>query len=116
MVDMMVKFISYTGKWPCLCMGVFTVQIDGKIYKFGHETQDYDFRSNKYKDNNFSDFWRSGGRICGNNDGGMYAEQEEWLLDEEEHKDYPKEIKEKLSELIEVFNENVPHGCCGGCI
>lgn len=30
-----VKFISYTGKYPCLCMGVLTLEIEGEKYKFG---------------------------------------------------------------------------------
>ena len=25
-----VKFVSYTGKYPCLCMGVLTLIIDNK--------------------------------------------------------------------------------------
>ena len=45
----MIKFISYTGKYPNLCSGVFTVEIDGKEYKFGHESADYDWKNNCYK-------------------------------------------------------------------
>ena len=30
-----VKFISYTGKWPCLCVGTLTVEINGKEYLDG---------------------------------------------------------------------------------
>lgn len=32
-----VKFIDYTGRYPNLCSGVLTLEIDGKIYKFGYE-------------------------------------------------------------------------------
>lgn len=59
----MIKFISYTGKWPNLCSGVFTVEINGKEYKFGHEIDDYDFKTNSYKTDNFEQFWVSGGCI-----------------------------------------------------
>ena len=34
----------------------------------------------------------------------------ELMFDE---KDYPAEIVAAMPELIKVFNENVPSGCCG---
>ena len=34
-----VKFISYTGKYPNLCSGILTLEIDGKEYKFGNSIQ-----------------------------------------------------------------------------
>lgn len=30
-----IKFIEYTGKWPRLCVGILTLEIDGIPYKFG---------------------------------------------------------------------------------
>lgn len=33
-----VKFISYTGKYPCLCSGILTLEIDGKKVRFGYGT------------------------------------------------------------------------------
>ena len=52
----MIKFISYTGEYPCLCMGVLTLEIDGDIIKFG----------NRYLNENrdYPTFWESGGS-CG---------------------------------------------------
>lgn len=35
-----IKFISYTGKYPNLCSGVLTLEIDGRIIKFGNGTAD----------------------------------------------------------------------------
>jgi len=25
-----IEFVSYDGKWPCLCMGTLTLKIEGK--------------------------------------------------------------------------------------
>ena len=116
----MIKFISYTGKYPNLCSGVLTVDIDGKEYKFGHETGDYDFEKRCYKTDNFDSFWISGGRVCSDKNWNMWAEDGEWELDRywntKVDSRHPKWIIDVLPELIKVFNENVPYGCCGGCI
>ena len=31
-----VKFVSYTGKFPNLCRGILTLEIDDEIETFGH--------------------------------------------------------------------------------
>ena len=36
-----VRFISYTGRYPNLCSGILTLEIDGKEYKFGHNYSKY---------------------------------------------------------------------------
>lgn len=117
---MKIEFISYTGKYPNLCSGVLTVKIDGKKYKFGHETGDYDFEKRCYKNNNFDDFWQSGGSVRRNEDWDMWAEQDEWQLScydwEKADENHPQWIIDILPKLIKLFNDNVPYGCCGGCI
>lgn len=92
-----VEFVSYTGKYPCLCMGELTLKINGKTVVFGH--------NNKC---DYPPFWSSGGRCwCGE------VECSEW-------KTYASEIPDIYRELAfdidRVFNENVPYGCCGGCL
>jgi len=42
-----IKFISYDGKYPNLCRGVFTVMINEKEYKFGHNYSNYHYIDNK---------------------------------------------------------------------
>jgi hypothetical protein len=119
----MIKFISYTGKWPNLCSGVLTVEIDGKEYKFGHEIWDYDFKTNSYKTDNFEQFWMSGGSINmsygKSDDVDCEVTKEPWKItgywDEADEK-HPQWVIDILPKLLEVFNENVPHGCCGGCL
>lgn len=98
-----VKFIKYDGKYPCLCTGTLTLEIEGKEYKFG------------YKDEcNFNSFWSTGGS-CGftNNYSNSYVNENEWIIDKEE---LPEQFRKYAKEIDEVFNENVSWGCCGGCL
>ena len=92
----MVEFVSYTGKYPNLCSGELTLRIDGKLVKFG--------RNSKYQD-----FWCSGGYIT--RDYEVY--QDKWEINTAE---LPEEYLKYLKEIEKVFNDNVPYGCCGGCI
>lgn len=100
-----VEFMSYTGKYPSLCMGILTLKIDGEIVTFGNSF------SNKV---DYHKFWATGGS-CGFSSGFPegYANRGEWLIYESE---LPTEYKAYAAEIENVFNENVPHGCCGGCL
>lgn len=91
----MVEFVSYDGKWPCLCHGTLIIKVDGKTYSF-------------------EDAMISGGRICGGpiTDWDMWSETGDWEIDLEEH----PELEPYKEEITRVVNENVEHGCCGGCI
>lgn len=91
-----VKFISYTGKYPCLCHGILTLEIDGKKVQFGSDSM--------------SSFWYSGGCISSDY-GSVY--RNEWVIEVSE---IPYEYQKYAKEIDEVFNENVEWGCCGGCI
>jgi len=91
----MVEFVSYDGKWPCLCYGTLIIKVDGKSYSFNHAMV-------------------SGGCIMGgpSTDWDMWAEQDDWELNLEEH----PELEQYKEEITRVVNKNVPQGCCGGCI
>jgi hypothetical protein len=97
----MVKFVDYTGKYPNLCTGILTLNIDGIDCKFGYGCE-------------FQPFWRSGG-CCEfrNNYEDTYIEQDEWIIGKEE---LPIQFRKYTKEIGEVFNKNVRWGCCGGCI
>lgn len=105
-----IKFISYDYDEHSLCLGVLTVTINGKEYRFGHGVNSFDYETGKYTDGNYDDFWRSGGSLDES-----YVEDDSWILDYEERK-YPKWMLPLFPRLIEIFNKNVPHGCCGGCL
>lgn len=86
-----IEFVSYTGKYPCLCHGVLTLKIDDKPYELkgilisGGSTN-----------------WRSSTVTTG-----------EWEINEEE---LPEEIRPFSKQIAAVVNANVEHGCCGGCL
>ena len=95
-----VKFINYTGKYPALCMGILTLEIDGKKYTFG----------NVYKTpTDFNSFWHSSGGITDNYE----CYNGEWEIDVD---DLPEQFHKYAAEIDEIFNSNVEYGCCGGCI
>lgn len=108
----MIEFVSYTGRFPNLCSGIFTVKINGKEVSFGHDNRNYDRNTYTYNDSNYDEFWVSGGE-CGE-DLEYDCTEAPWRLSVSSH--YPEEIANLLPELLECFNENVPYGCCGGCI
>ena len=89
----MVEFISYDGKYPCLCMGTLTIKVNGKTY----------WLNNKMI---------SGGCIMRDGDWNMWSENGDWEIDLEK---YP-ELEPYKEEITQVVNDNVEQGCCGGCI
>lgn len=96
-----VRFISYDGAEPSLCFGTLVLEIEGKEVSFG-------------RDGEHRRFWESGG-FCGftNNYENSYINKDEWVIDP----DYlPDEYRQYSEEILEVINENIPYGCCGGCL
>lgn len=117
-----VKFISYTGEYPNLCSGVLTLEIDGVQYKFGHNymAHHYDEKTGTWRctdedpnNPNFNSFWTSGGSVTADEDWNFTVEDGEWQIDVEE---LPEQFWDVADEIDEVINENIPYGCCGGCI
>jgi hypothetical protein len=95
-----VKFISYDGKHPCLCMGTLILEINGTKHSFG----------NKGK---FPEFWSSGGTCGFTGDWEANVTDGEWIINVDE---IPEQFRQYTNEIDEVFNDNVTYGCCGGCI
>lgn len=96
-----VKFVNYTGRYPNLCRGTLTLEIDGIKYTFG--------ASWKNPKPDFDEFWCSSGGITENYE----AYSDEWQIDVN---DLPEQFRKYATEIDEVFNDNVRWGCCGGCI
>ena len=91
--DNSVEFISYDGAYPNLCRGTLEIKVNGEIHWLEYCLQ-------------------SGGDICRNEDWDMWAIQGPWEVDLSE---YPK-LQPYYEEIKECVNNNVPYGCCGGCI
>lgn len=88
--------IKYDGRFPNLCRGHLKVWDDDKYYDFG-----------KY-------CLCSGGNVWFDDNWSEHVEEGPWnLMDEYIPKDFPKE---KTSELLNIINSEIPHGCCGGCV
>ncbi len=106
-----VKFVSYTGKYPNLCSGILTLEIDGVVQRFGHNYSDRFWET----DGNHPTFWGTGGEcgFAGPNYTNPYVHKGEWRIDASE---MPEEFRKYAAEIDEVFNENIEYGCCGGCI
>lgn len=98
-----VEFVSYSGTYPTRCYGVLVLCIDGSNYSFGNSDECQ-----------FDKFWESGGCVYWTRD---YSNCEitrgEWVINVN---DIPNQFQEYAEEIDEVFNYNVPQGCCGGCV
>ena len=88
----MVEFVSYDGKFPNLCSGVLVLRIDGEIVEFP-----------KY-------CMASGGSVWFDEDWGENVCCGAWAVD------VPEQYANLKKEIEACVNENVPWGCCGGCI
>jgi len=105
-----VKFVTYSGNGHSLCCGYLCLNIDGEDYYFGY---DWNFRGTNllksYDKPLYNPFWSSGGGFSNNYE----PYREEWIINEDE---LPKQFVKYAEEIDEVFNANVPWGCCGGCV
>lgn len=100
-----VKFVKYTGKYPNLCSGVLTLEIDGVEHTFGYNYH--------YPKPEFDQFWCSGGDVWFDVDWNDCIEYGGWKI----HVDkLPEQFRKYAEEIEDVLNDNIPLGCCGGCL
>lgn len=89
-----LKFVSYDGDYPNLCRGKLVMELDGKQIKFP------------------GGCLKSGGGVGFTDDWEEVVDSGEWSIDEFPE-NFPGELKQKAIELV---NENIHYGCCGGCV
>ena len=89
-----LKFISYDGDYPNLCSGTLIMELDGKQITF----PDFCLCSGGFVD--FDEDWME------------IVASGPWIIDE-----FPKGFPEELeSEALDLVNDNISWGCCGGCV
>lgn len=86
--------IRYDGRFPNLCRGNLVVVIDGKVWEFPPYCL------------------CSGGSVWFDKDWTDHVEDGPWSIDEWPE-GFPEEDKEAV---VERINEEIPWGCCGGCV
>lgn len=91
-----IKFMSYDGEYPNLCSGELILLIDGKKVSLG-------------------ECLSSGGRVSHNEEYEYTVTSGDWgvSFDAVQNLNLTDNEKDLIRDLV---NENVPQGCCGGCI
>jgi hypothetical protein len=91
---MELTFVSYDGGYPNLCSGELVLAIDGVPIAFPSYSL------------------CSGGSVWFTDDWEEQVESGEWSIT-----DYPEGFPEELkARAVELVNEYVRQGCCGGCV
>jgi hypothetical protein len=89
-----LSFVSYDGEYPNLCSGTLILNLDGKNIKFR------------------SHCLSSGGSVSFDEDWQEIVTEGPWHIH-----DWPENFPNELKDLAEqLVNDNIPWGCCGGCI
>lgn len=91
----MVEFVSYDGAYPNLCTGQLVLKINGQVREFSRHCL------------------QSGGTVWFDNDWNAHIENGRWSIDP---LSLPEDLEPLRKEIEECINENIPHGCCGGCV
>lgn len=86
--------INYDWEYPNLCSGNLSVEINGNVYKFPCFCL------------------RSGGVVYFDDDGVEVVKEGDWEIIK-----WPDNFPEKLKEkTLKAVNDQIEHGCCGGCV
>lgn len=91
-----IEFMSYDEEWPCLCHGELVLLVDGNVVSFGRCLV-------------------SGGNVTHDEEWNFEVTSGDWSVnfDAVQHLNLTDDEKNLITDLV---NENVPQGCCGGCI
>lgn len=90
-----VKFISYDGKAPTLCSGTLEIEVAGVQFKLENVLE-------------------SGGSVTFDEEWEETITEGPWKI--ADYAEFPEELEPFKEKILELVNENVEHGCCGGCV
>jgi len=86
--------IEYDGEYPCLCGGTLRVTADGETWQFPEYCLS------------------SGGNCYVTEEGEEVLQGGPWSIIE-----WPKDFPQRLQKaVLAAINEQIPWGCCGGCL
>jgi len=86
--------LEYNGTYPNLCSGQLIVTIDGKRWEFPPSCL------------------VSGGRVWFDDGWSEHVDTGDWSIGE-----WPEHFPECMKyQVVELVNEEISHGCCGGCV
>lgn len=88
----MVEFVSYDGDFPNLCSGTLVLRIDGEDVVFPKHCM------------------CSGGNVWFDDEWCEHVKSGEWSVS------VPEKYANLKDDIERCVNENVEHGCCGGCV
>lgn len=88
----MIEFVSYNGRYPNLCRGTLVIKVNGEEVSL-------------------ENYLYSGGRCWFDKEWNDHVEEGDWRITK-----LPDDLEPYRDEILEVVNENVVHGCCGGCL
>lgn len=88
----MVEFVSYNGAYPNLCSGTLVLRINGI-------------------ERTLERCLSSGGSVTFDENWLETVTQGEWSV-----YNLPDDLEPMREEIEECINENIPYGCCGGCV
>ena len=87
----MIKFISYDGEYPNICSDTLVLEVDGKKWELSHALC-------------------SGGSAGFDRNWNAFVTSGPWSVD------LPEDFEPYQKEIEQLVNDNVPYGCCGGCL
>ena len=87
----MVKFVSYDGRYPNLCSGTLVLEVDGKKRELSHV-------------------------LCSGGSAGFDGNWNEFVTSGPWSVNLPEDLEPYRKEIEELVNDEVPQGCCGGCL
>ncbi len=89
-----IEFVSWTQQSYAWCGSDVTIKVNGKEITLKRPLI-------------------SGGNVWFDDDWGEHVEDGPWSIREDA---LPNNLKAHIKKIEEVVNENIPEGCCGGCV